>query len=209
MFISRSCSWMLRSRRLDHGTTHAGLTSALERRGPSGYCSRVSTTIAVQVDRLSRRGLCAAVALALSLACIVFAVAASTTPMTGMVDAADASTTAAATAAPAAAVGAFPSGLTDGVVGDVVREAASPVASVMSLPMGSMCDSACVTDVSVMCTVAGSLTVATLLALLLASRRDTFMGLLARTRPCTLPFRRRRQTPWTVLSPISLCVLRV
>jgi len=163
----------------------------------------------VQVARFSRRGLCAAVLLALSLTCMVFAVAASTTPMTGMVDMADASTTAAATAAPAAALGAFASGLTGGGVGDVVREAASPVASVMSLPMSLMCDSACVTDVSEMCTVAGGLTVTTLVALLWASRRDTFMGLLARTRPCALPRRRRRQTPWTVLSPISLCVLRV
>jgi len=165
--------------------------------------------MAVQVARLSRCGLCAAVALALSLTCIVFAVAASTTPMTGMVDMADASTTAAVTAAPAAAVGAFTSGLTSGGVGDVTREAASPVASVMSLPMSLMCDSACVTDVSEMCTVAVGLTVTTLLALLLASRRDTFMGLLARTRPGARSRRLRRQTPWTVLSPISLCVLRV
>ncbi len=184
-------------------------TSALERPGPSGYRCRVSTPIAFQVALLLRRGLCAVVALALSLMSIVFAVPASTTPMTGMVDMADASTTAAATHTPAAAVGAFPSGLTGGVVGDVVREAASPVASVMVLPMSSMCDSACVTEVSEMCTVAGGLTVATLLALLLASRRDTFMGLLARTRLCVVPRRRRRQTPWTVLSPISLCVLRV
>ena len=125
--------------------------------------------------------------------------------MTGTVDMADAS----ATAAPAVAVGAYTSGLTDGTVGDVVREAAAPVASMMSPPMSSMCDMACVTDVSEMCTVAGGLTVTTLLALLVASRRDTFMGLLARTRPCALPRRRRRQTPWTVLSPISLCVLRV
>jgi len=169
----------------------------------------VSTPIAVQVARLSRRGLCAAVALALSLACIVFAVAASTTPMTGMVDMADASTTAATTAAPAAAVGSFTNGLTDGGVDDVVREAVSPGASVMPLPMGSMCDSACVTDVIEMCTVAGALTLITMLALLVASRRDTFIGLLARARPRALPRRRRRQSPWTVLSPISLCVLRV
>jgi hypothetical protein len=60
-----------------------------------------------------------------------------------------------------------------------------------------------------MCTNAAGLTPSTLLALLLASRRDTFMGLLARTRPRALPRRRRRQTPWTVLSPNSLCVLRV
>jgi len=169
----------------------------------------VSTPIAVQVARLSRRGLCAAVALALSLACIVFAVAASATPMTDMVDMADASVTAATAAAPAVAVGAFTSGLTDGVVGDVVGEAASPVALVMSLPMSSMCDSACVTNVSEMCTVAAGMAVATLLALLFAYRRDTFMGVLARSRPRALPRRRRRQTPWTVLSPISLCVLRV
>ena len=105
---------------------------------------------------MSRRGLCAAVALALSLACIMFAVAASTTPMTGMVDMADASTTAATTAAPAAAVGSFTIGLTDGAVDDVVREVVSPGASVMSLPMSSMCDTACVTDVIEMCTVAGA-----------------------------------------------------
>ena len=129
--------------------------------------------------------------------------------MTGMVDMADASTTAAATAAPAAALGAFASGLTGGGVGDVVREAASPVASVMSLPMSLMCDTACVTDASAMSTVAGGLTVTTLLALLLAARRDTLMGLLARTRPGAHSRRVRRQTPWTVLSPISLCVLRV
>jgi len=64
---------------------------------------------------------------------------------------ADASTTAAL----AVAVGAYTSGLTDGTVGDVDREAAAPVASVMSPPMSSMCDMACVTDVSEMCTVAG------------------------------------------------------
>ena len=134
-----------------------------------------------------------------------FAVAASTTPIAGMVDMADAS----ATVAPGGAVQAHTGGLTGGAVGDAVREADSPVASVMSPPMSSMCDSACVTDVSQVCTIAGGLTVTTLLALLLASRRDTFLGLLARTRPRALLRRRRRHTPWTVLSPISLCVLRV
>ncbi|MEJ7834416.1 MAG: hypothetical protein WKF79_15995 [Nocardioides sp.] len=164
--------------------------------------------IAAQVARTSRRGLCAAIALALSLACMVFAVAAST-PMTGMIDMADASTTAATTAAPAAVVGSFASGLTDSKLDDVVREAVSPAASVMSLPTSSMCDSVCVTGVSELCTVAGGLTLITMLALLVATRRDTFMGLLARTRPRALPRQRRLQTPWTVLSPISLCVLRV
>ncbi|MBC7631800.1 hypothetical protein [Aeromicrobium sp.] len=142
----------------------------------------MSKPFAVQVARLSRRSLCAAVALALSLMCIVFAVAASTTPMTGMVDMADPSTT----AAPAAADGAFTSGATGGVVGDVVREVASPVASVLSLPMSSMCDDTCVTDVSQMCPIAGGLAVTTVLALFLASRRDTFTGLLARIRPRAL-----------------------
>ena len=207
--FSRVSASFCEGRHLNPGTDQALADLGLERRGPSGYRSRVSMPIAVRVARLSRRGLCAAVALALSLTCIVFAVAASTTPMTDMVDMADASTTAAATAAHAAAVGAFTSGLTGGGIGDVVREAASPETSLMSLPMSLMCDTACVTDVSAMCTVAGGLTVTTLLALLLVSRRDTFMRLLARTRLCALPRRQRRQTPWTVLSPISLCVLRV
>lgn len=176
---------------------------------PPGYRFRVSTPVAVKVARLSRRGLCAAVALALSLTCIVLGVAASTTPMTGMVDMAGTSATGAATAAPAVAVGAYTSGLTNGAVGDVLGEAVSPVGSVTSPPISSMCDSACVTDVSQMCTIAGGLTVTTLLALLLASRRDTFLGLLARTRPRALRRRRRRQTPWTVLTPVCLCVLRV
>jgi len=95
------------------------------------------------------------------LTCIVLAVATSTTPLTDTVDMSDAS----ATAALAVAVGAYTSGLADGTVGDVVREAAAPVASVMSPPMSSMCDMACVTDVSEMCTVAGGLTVNTLLVL--------------------------------------------
>lgn len=186
----------------------SGWASSSKRRGPCGYCYRVSTPNAVQVARLSRVGLCVAVALALSLTCIGFAVAA-TTPMPGMVDMAIASKTAATTAAPVAAVGSFTSGLTDDDVDDMVREEVSPGTSVMSLPMSSVCDSVCVTDVSEMCMVAGGLTVMTLLALLVAARRDTLVGLLARARPPALPHRRRLHTPWSVLSPISLCVLRV
>jgi len=48
------------------------------------------------VARLSRRGLCSAVALALRLTCIGLVVTASTTPLTDTVDMADASATAAA-----------------------------------------------------------------------------------------------------------------
>lgn len=166
----------------------------------------MSTPIAAEVARLSRHGLCAAVALALSLTCIVLGLAASTTPMSGMPDT---SATTAATAAPRVAVGVYTSSLTNGAVGGALRGAASPVASVMSSPMSSMCGSVCVTGVSEVCTVAAGLTVTTLLALLLAARRETFLGLLARARPRALPRRRQRKTPWTVLSPISLCVLRL
>jgi len=170
----------------------------------------VSTPVVARLARWSRRALCAAIALALSMSCIVLAVAASTTPMTGMADMADMADMAetSVTAAPTVAVGAYTSGLTDGAI-DVVSEAASPVASVMAPPMSSLCDSACVMGASQMRAVAAGLAVTSLLALLLASRRDTFMGVLERTRPRARPRRRRPQTPWTVLSPISLCVLRV
>ena len=51
---------------------------------------------------------------------------------------------------------------------------------------------------------------AAFLALFLASRRDTFLGLLARIGALFFVRRRRRPlTPWTVLSLSSLCVLRV
>lgn len=160
------------------------------------------TPVTVKVARLSRRGVCTAVALALGLTCIVLVIAASTGPVAGIVDAST-------TPSPAVAAGAYTTGPTNGAVGEVAREAASPVGSVKSPPVNSMCDNACVSAVSETCTVAGGLTVTTLLALFLASRRDTFMGLLARTRPRALPRQWRRQTPWTVLSPISLCVLRV
>lgn len=175
---------------------------------PPAYRSYVSTPIAFRVARLSRVGLCVVVALALGLTCMFLAVVA-TTPMAGMAGMADASTTAATTTAPVAAVGALTSSLTGSVVSEVVPEAASPVASVTAPTMSPMCDSPCVTGTSQTCRVASGLTVTTLLALLVASRRDTFVGLLPRTRPRALPRRRRFQTPWTVLSPIFLCVLRV
>ena len=76
--------------------------------------------------------------------------------------------------------------------------------------MASMCGNPCVTDISGECAVAVGLAVAALLALFLASRRDTFLGLLARIGPLFFVHRRRRPpTPWTVLSLSSLCVLRV
>ena len=143
-----------------------------------------------------RVALCAAVALALSLMCAVLALAASTAPMTGMTDIAGVSdiSVVAGTGKAAVATAAGPA------AGDIVADAA-PV-------MASMCDNACVTEMP--CTLAAGLAVSTLLALLVAFRRDTFMGMLARSRPSALARRpRRERTPWTVLSPFALCVLRV
>lgn len=138
---------------------------------------------------------------------MLLAVAASTTtPMAGM---AGASATAAATTAPAVSLEATAAGLTVGALGDVVRDAALPVAAVVSPPMSEMCETVCVTGVSEACMVAVGLAVMTLLALLLASHRDTYLGLLARTGPRSVPLQGRRHKAWTVLSPISLCVLRV
>lgn len=77
--------------------------------------------------------------------------------------------------------------------------------------MASMCDTACVGGVVDVCTLAAGLAVTTVLALLLSSRRNTFLRLLARPGAATLVHRRPRwlHSPWTVLSLFSLGVLRV
>lgn len=138
--------------------------------------------------------MCAVVALALSLMCAVLALTASTAPMTGMTGMTD--------IAVADAGGAAAAVVADSSVGVVAAEAGPRVAS--------MCDDPCVTGVSEMCSLAAGLTVTTLLGLLSAFRRDTFMGTLARSRPSALERRpRRERTPWTALSPFSLCVLRI
>ncbi|MEO5709151.1 MAG: hypothetical protein ABIQ59_04965 [Nocardioidaceae bacterium] len=91
-------------------------------------------------------------------------------------------------------------------LGPAVNDVAADTGPVIN----SMCDTACVTRVSSMCNVAGGLTVTTLLALLLASRRNTFMGMIARNGSPALSRRPRRdRTRRAVLSPFSLCVLRV
>lgn len=164
------------------------------------------TSIAAEVARLSRRGLCLAVALALSLTCIALALVASTTPMSDM---RETTATAVATVAPGASAGVLTGSLNEAADGGVLPGAAAPLASVAPAPMSSMCDSVCVTGLSRLCGVVAALTVTTLLALLLASRRDTLLGLLARARPRARQRRRRRTTRWRVISPISLCVLRV
>jgi len=164
--------------------------------------------LAPDVARWMRPVVCVAVALASSLACILLSLAASTGPMTGMSEMADASTAAAAgTVRSAAAGGATLRDLTDDAIGDVNRGLASSVASVPAPPMSSMCHHGCVTDVSRFNTTAAGVAVTGLLALLMAGRRDTFVVLRARPRIRAVP--RRRRTPRTLLSPISLCVLRV
>ena len=160
---------------------------------------------ATRVDSASARPLCAAVVLAISLMCAVLGVAASTTPTTGM------------TGMTGMTGQSGVSGMND--MGDAaVAAAVAPVAAAITLELGgdggltlaSMCESPCVADISGECTVAAGLAVTALLALFLASRRDTFLGLLARIGPLFFVRRRRWElTPWTVASLSSLCVLRV
>ena len=141
---------------------------------------------AAGVARGSRRALCGAILLGLSLMCAALAVTASSDPMSGMSEMSGA--TAVVTAPVAAA-----------------RDSMAPMA-----PMSSACDSVCVSEVTDLCSLAAGLSVMTLMALLLATRRDTFLGLLARVRtPPSGPRRRSEPPPWTVLSLSSLCVLRV
>ena len=168
-------------------------------------------SIATRVVSASTRPLCAGVALAISLMCALLGVAASTTPMAGM------------TSMTSTSDGSGMSDMSDmGDMGDMgeatVAAAVAPVAAAMTVVMGgaggptmtSMCESTCVTDIGGECTLAAGLAVTALLALFLASRRDTFLGLFARVGPLFFVRRRRREpTPWTVLSLSSLCVLRV
>lgn len=74
----------------------------------------------------------------------------------------------------------------------------------------SSCDAACIAEVGEGCTLAAGVTL-TLMALLLGSRRDTFLGVLRRLEREGLVDRRPRwvHALWTVLSLSSLGVLRV
>lgn len=160
-------------------------------------------SVATRVVGASSRLLCAVgVALAISLMYALLGATASTTPMPGMTGQVNAS-------------GVSP-------MGDLVEAtgaaAVAPVGAATTVEMGaggalmpaSMCESPCVADISGACTIAGGLAAAALLALLLGTRRDTFLGLLARLGPLFSVRRPRHEpTPWTVLSLTSLCVLRV
>jgi hypothetical protein len=70
---------------------------------------------------------------------------------------------------------------------------AENVTAVLPPSAESMCGSACIAEVTMVCTQAIGLTVTLVLVLLLASRRDTFLGLLARSRRSANVVRRRHQ----------------
>ncbi len=128
--------------------------------------------------------------LAAALACVLVWLGASTasmSSMTGMSDGSPVSTVAAAS---------------------TLTTAAADTVSGLGPAVASMCDSACIVETSA-CALGVGLAVTTVLALLLGSRRDTFLGLLARLRTTGTRRPRWLMSPWTVLSLSSLGVLRV
>ncbi len=88
---------------------------------------------------------------------------------------------------------------------------ADRVAVLPTAPMAGMCDAACASGaVRATCALAAAAAPLMLLGLLLTRRRDTFLGLLARTTgPLIVKRERSRWSGWFVLSPMSLCVWRV
>lgn len=171
----------------------------------------MSVSVATRVVSASTRPLCAGVALAISLMCVLLGFAASTTPATGMTG-----MTGMTEMVSQSGMSGM-SGMND--MGETATAAAlTPVAAAMTMEMGgdggptmvSMCEIPCVTDIGGACAIAAGSAVAALLVLFLASRRNTFLGVLARVSPVFFVRRRRRDpTPWTVLSLSRLCVLRV
>jgi hypothetical protein len=153
----------------------------------------VTTTGAASTVRLGLRVLCTVVVLALGTVCTMLWVTSSIvapshmSSMSSMSHVPDVDKVADETAWPAAALGvaAFSDGLS------------------------RVCDMSCTAQVTDICTGVAGLSVSSLLALVLARRRDTFLGLLARHH--TALARRPHQflTPWTVLSLSRLSVLRV
>lgn len=155
-------------------------------------------SVANRLVSASARPLCVGVALAISLMCSVLGFAASTTSTTGMTEMVGASSVSAM------------SDMGDAVVASVAAAMTVEMGGGGGPTMASMCESPCVTDIGSECAVAAGLAVTTLLALFLASRRDTFLGLLTRVGPIFFVCGRRPElTPWTVPSLSSLCVLRV
>lgn len=104
---------------------------------------------------------------------------------------------------PAAAGMAGPGTTGSSVVAGSV--AVTPVA--MDMP----CDDVCVSEVATACVAPTGLALVTVLGLLVAGRRDTYLGLVARAGPRGVLARRRALAPpWTVKSSVlDLCVIRV
>lgn len=133
--------------------------------------------------------------LALGLMCTAWALAASSGPMTGVNGTSEVVEAAAADLS-------------------VVVTAAAGVSS-QSPVMASMCGGPCVGATSnVVCAGAAGLVVglvvATVLVLFLATRRRTYLGLVARIRRSGLAERRPPgRQPWVVLRPGDLCIWRV
>lgn len=86
---------------------------------------------------------------------------------------------------------------------------AADLARDLGSAMTSMCDSTCVSDLTDTCALAAGLLLMTVMALLVGSRRDTFLGLVARLRRATPVPPPRWLTPWTSPSLSQLGVLRV
>lgn len=94
-------------------------------------------------------------------------------------------------------------------VSDAPQAATASEATTIPLAVRAMCGEGCVAELTAACSVAGGIAVMSLLFLLLGARRDTYLGLIRCTGPPVSVDRWRNRTPWTVLSPVALCVLRV
>ncbi len=147
-----------------------------------------------------RRALHAAFVLGFSVVVLSLSVAA-VAPMTGLT----------ATSAHAAMAGMGESSEALGAAAAVTTASVADEITVdAGLAVASMCERACTSSVTSTCTAVVGLIVSSLLVLLLATRRDTVMRLLARLRTSARTLRPRRQrTMWTAMSLSSLCVLRV
>ena len=75
--------------------------------------------------------------------------------------------------------------------------------------LAQVCDMPCLEEVTDACTGVAGLTATSLLVLFLGTRRDTFLGLLARDRYARTRRPHEPRPPWTVLSLYRLGVLRV
>ncbi|WP_148076982.1 hypothetical protein [Nocardioides aurantiacus] len=173
------------------------------------------TTPAATSARLARIVMCAALALALGLTCAVLAVALSS-GMSGMSGMNSASGMAGMSGVPVARSSTGPAtGFSTGSSAAASPVAAgtggAPSAAEATPQMTSMCDDMCAgITATVVCTAAAGFFLTGLAALLMASPRNTLIGLLARTpRPGPRRRRGRPRTPWLTPSPVSLCVFRV